>query len=268
MTRFEDYHTHHERCGHAAGTLRDVVSAAASRGLGAVGLSDHAPLLSFEQDWPLPHIAMACSSFPAYVQEMHDIREEFAPRVRVKLGVEADYVPTHVGAYRDLLAPYALDYVIGSVHYVDGWSIFEPELPEGASREDVWARYLRLTREAAQCGLFDILGHLDCLKTKGHLPREWLTRDLMETLDAIAESGVAIELNTSGWRKPVAECFPSPEMLRLTAERGIPVCLGSDAHSPTDVGADFERAADLLRHAGYATLASFEGRERRFVPLA
>ncbi len=265
---YQDYHTHHRRCGHAEGELRDVILAAADRNLVAVGLSDHAPLLHLaREDWPFPNIAMPREELPRYVAEMADLKREFADRIPVKMGVEADYVPGFVGAYRELLSPYALDYVIGSVHFVDGWSIFQETLPGGASREEMWDRYLVLTREAAGCGLFDILGHLDCLKTKGHLPEDWNTPRLSETLDAIADAGIAIELNTSGWRKPVGECFPSLPILEMTAARGIPVCLGSDAHRPQDVGADFGRAAELLRGAGYRELVSFEGRERSPVPL-
>lgn len=265
---YEDYHTHHHRCGHAEGELRDVIQAAVGRELAAIGLSDHAPLLHLaREDWPFPNIAMPKEEFPHYAAEMADLKREFGNVIPVRMGVEADYVPGFVDAYRELLSPYPLDYVIGSVHFVDGWSIFQEALPEGATREEVWDRYLVLTQEAAGCGLFDILGHLDCLKTKGHLPEEWNTPRLAETLDAIADAGIAIELNTSGWRKPVGECFPSFPILEMTAARGIPVCLGSDAHRPQDVGADFGRAASLSRRAGYTELASFEGRKRRMLPL-
>lgn len=264
---FEDYHTHHRRCGHAVGELRDMIEAAHKKGLRAVGLSDHAPMLHLSGDWPLPNTAMPRSMFAEYVEEMHNLQREFAAAIPVKAGVEADYVSGFVEAYRELLAPHDFDYVIGSVHFVDGWSIFSATLPPQATREDVWERYLTLTGEAAACGLFDILGHLDCLKTKGHLPRQWRTPTLLRTLDAIADCKVAIELNTSGWRKPVGDCFPTFEILQLAAARGIPVCLGSDAHRPKDVAADFGRAVELLRKAGYRSLASFSGREREEIPL-
>lgn len=262
---YEDYHTHHRRCGHAAGELRDVIEAAHQKGLRAIGLSDHAPAFHLsERDWPF---AMPHSEFPHYVREMQDLRAEFAPLIPVKLGVEADYIPGFMDHYRDLLAPHDLDYIIGSVHFVDGWSIFAEELPQDASPEDLWDRYLVLTQEAAGCELFDVLGHLDCLKTKGHLPREWRTPRLLETLDAIADANKTIELNTSGWRKSVGDCFPTFEILQLAHARAVPVVLGSDAHRPPDVGADFERAARLLREAGYTNLATFEGRRRGELPL-
>lgn len=259
---FEDYHTHHRRCGHASGELRDVVEAALERNLAAIGLSDHAPMLFLQGDHPQPGTAMAKSEFPGYVREMHDLKREYAQRVRVNVGVEADYVPGFVDAYRALLDGGDFDYVIGSVHFIDGWHLFQERRPEGATREDLWDRALVLTREAAETGLFSMLGHLDVLKTKGHLPMQWDTPTLHETLDAVKDANVAIELNTSGWRKRAAECFPSLGILTLAAKRGIPVVLGSDAHRPQDVAADFDRAAALLRTAGYRELASFSNGQR------
>ncbi|PYE49010.1 histidinol-phosphatase [Deinococcus yavapaiensis] len=264
---FEDYHTHHRRCGHASGSLRDVVEAALEQNLHAIGLSDHAPMLFLPGDHPQPGTAMAKSEFGAYVREMHDLKSEYAERVVVNVGVEADYVPGSVDDYRALLAGGDFDYVIGSVHFIDGWHLFQEQRPDGVTREDLWDRALVLTREAAETGLFSILGHLDVLKTKGHLPDRVDTPRLHETLDAVADLGVAMELNTSGWRKSANECFPSLAILKLAAKRGIPVVLGSDAHRPEDVAADFPRAAALLREAGYGELASFSRGERATRPL-
>ncbi len=268
VTLLPDHHTHHWRCGHATGHLRDVVEAARTRTLSAVGFSDHGPLLFLPGDHPLPQTAMPHSAYPEYTREMLDLKAEYADRIPVLAGVEADFVPGSEADYRALIASAPLDYVIGSVHWLDGWSIFKPKRPDGWTRGDAWSRYLALTREAVTDPFFDVLAHMDCLKTKGHMPTKWHTPELDETLDAIRDSGVAIELNTSGWRKPVNECFPSPAILALTAQRGIPVCLGSDAHRPQDVGADFERAAKLLYEAGYRETVSFNGRERRVLPLA
>lgn len=261
-----DHHTHHLRCGHASGTLADVVRSAARRGLSAVGLSDHAPLLFLPGDHPLPGTAMPRSAFEGYAQEMLDLRATTTD-IRVMAGLEADHVPGSQDAYRELISRFPLDYVLGSVHWIDGWSLFSEALPEGWTREHAWSRALALTREAAQSGLFDVLAHLDVLGTKGHLPGQWHTSELDETLDAIADAGVAIELNTSGWRKPVNECFPRPGIVALAARRGIPICLGSDAHRPQDVGAGFERAAGVLWEAGYRQTVTFERRERRTLAL-
>ena len=262
-----DHHTHHLRCGHATGHLTDMVKAAQERGLPAVGLSDHAPLLFLAGDHPRPTDAMARSAFPAYLQEMHDLRQRFPAAPRVMASAELDFVPGSQEAYHRLIADAHLDYTLGSVHWIDGWHLFDRTLPDGWTAEHAWSRALALTREAAAVPDLDVLAHLDVLKTKGHLPQHWQTPELSQTLDAIADSGKAIELNTSGWRKPVGDCFPNRAIVEQAARRGIPICLGSDAHRPEDVGAGFERAARLLWEAGYRDTVTFQGRERRTVPL-
>jgi histidinol-phosphatase (PHP family) len=198
---------------------------------------------------------------------MQQVRERFAGRITVRLGVESDYVLGWDEHYRKLWRQYPLDYVIGSVHWLDRWSIFSDDLPPGRSADEVYAEYLHTTQAAARSGAYDIIGHLDCLKTRGHLPQLFFTPLLDETLRVLAECNVAIELNTSGWRKSCAECYPGPELLARCSRYGVPVTLGSDAHKPGLVGAGFAQATALLREAGYREIVTFERRERRSIAL-
>lgn len=262
-----DYHTHHYRCGHASGTLDDVVLCAIERGLTEIGLSDHSPIYHFGEPHPFPKTAMHADELPHYVHEMEEVRDRFAGRIRVRLGVESDYVLGWDDFYRELWEKYPLDYVIGSVHWLGKWNVFWRELPEGKSREQIYQEYFQTVQAAARSGIFSILGHLDVPKTSGHMSGE-LTPLVRETLEVIAEADVAIELNTSGWRKPVNDCYPSREMLVYAAQLGIPVTLGSDAHSPELVGADFDRALTLLYECGFRHIATFESRKRSLVPIA
>lgn len=263
-----DYHTHHHRCGHAGGNLEDYVEAAIRAGLSEIGLSDHSPIYHLGDDpHPRPGTAMSRGEFPAYLREMEEVRDRFAGRMQVRLGVESDYVLGWDDHYRNLWQQYPLDYVIGSVHWLGRWSIFSPELPAGRTQEDIYEEYLLTTQAAARSGAYDILGHLDCLKTRGHIPDLGITPRLEETVRVIAESGVAIELNTSGWRKGLGEPYPREEWLAVCCRHGVPVTLGSDAHRPGHVAADFSRAVELLERVGYRAIARFEGRKRFQVPL-
>lgn len=263
-----DYHTHHYRCGHAGGNLEDYVEAAIHTGLSEIGLSDHSPIYHLGDDpHPLPGTAMSQLEFPAYLREMAEVRDRYAGQIIVRLGVESDYVLGWDDHYRELWRQFPLDYVIGSVHWLGRWSIFSPELPPGRTPEDIYEEYLLTTQAAARSGAYDILGHLDCLKTRGHIPDLGLTPLLEETVRVIAESGVAIELNTSGWRKGLGEPYPREELLAVCCHYGVPVTLGSDAHRPEHVAAGFPKAVALLERVGYTAIARFEGRERFEVPL-
>lgn len=264
-----DYHTHHDRCGHAQGEMAEYIEAAIAAGLDEIGLSDHSPILHLgDQERPLPRIAMGRSELPAYVSEMAMLRERYAGRIIVRLGIESDYIEGLEETYRALWQRYPLDYVIGSVHFLGAWNIFNREIPAGKSAEEVYNDYLRATQLAARSGVYDIIGHLDALKTNGHIPDFAITPLLEETVRVLAETGVAIELNTSGWRKSCSDCFPRMELLARCFHWGVPVTLGSDAHAPGDVAHRFDDAVALLREVGYREIATFSQRRRRMVPLA
>lgn len=263
-----DYHTHHHRCGHASGQMREYIEAAIAAELDEIGLSDHSPILHLgDQDHPLPHITMARSDLPSYMREMAELRDRYAGRITVRLGIESDFVEGLAGEYGALWQRYPLDYVIGSVHFLEGWNIFERDLPAGRSPEAVYGAYLQATQLAARSGVYDIIAHLDGLKTAGHIADLAITPALEETVRVLAETGVAIELNTSGWRKSCADCFPRMELLERCCHYGVPITLGSDAHAPDQVAHGFDNAVALLREVGYREIATFSQRRRIMRPL-
>ena len=126
----------------------------------------------------------------------------------MKLGVESDHVDGWEEHYKQLWESYDLDYVIGSVHWLGDWNIFDPRLPEGKDAWEVYEAYLLATQRAARSGAYDIIGHLDCIKTRGHMPTRAITPLLEETIRVIAESGVAIELEHVGMAKERAGVLP------------------------------------------------------------
>lgn len=263
-----DYHTHHYRCGHARGNMEDYIQEAIAKGLSEIGLSDHSPICHLGDDpHPVPGTAMSQHEFPRYYEEMRLLKEKYAGTIAVKLGVESDYVLDYDEHYRRLWAQYPLDYVIGSVHWLGTWNIFYPQLPPGRTAMDIYLEYLHTTRRAASSGIYDIIGHLDCLKTRGHLPDRAVIPPLEETIRTLAESGVAIELNTSGWRKDCDECYPRAGLLERCHHWGVPVTLGSDSHDPHLVAAGFDRAIGLLSDIGYTHIASFTERRRTMIPI-
>lgn len=261
-----DYHTHHDRCGHARGSLRDVIESAIDLGLDQIGLSDHSPFFHREEDRPVPDMTMAKSEFPYYVSEMVQLREEYKGRIDVRLGVESDYIPGWADAYGRIYAGYPLDYIIGSVHYLDGLHVFSRKRwqQEHVDAEETYASYLRLVHEAVRCRQFDILGHLDAIKGVHEQPPYVLWE---ETIRIIAESDIAVEINTSGLRKPCKAWFPSMELIERLVQRGVPLTFGSDAHAPDQLAHDWERVVETLRDLGVRELAAFQRRKRTMVPL-
>ncbi len=235
-----DYHTHHHRCGHAAGEIEEYIQAAVAHGFAQVGITDHAPHYWLEGDHPLPYAAMAKSELPAYVDEVLALKKQYAGRIEVLLGLECDYAPGFEDAYRALRAEYPWDYWIGSVHHCQGLHIYHHERWASMSAQHaelVYAEYFQLVRDSTGSGLFDVLGHITGIFATGPAPSAaFMQREFAPTAQAIAASGVAIEINSSGIRKGQPGPFPRRELLELCARAGVPLCYGSDSHLPEELG--------------------------------
>ena len=264
-----DYHMHlrnqREEIAHETHAVDLFVETARAAGVDEIGFTEHAYYFTqLRTLWSVPYQTDRCVyDLDAYVDAVVQARERGLP---VKLGLEVDYVPGREDETRALLAPYPWDYLLGSVHFIDGLGVDgEPRLVDEVGVESAWHRYFETLARAARSGLFDSLSHPDLVKIFGDRAEGF---DYVEIADAIAESGVAVEVSTAGLRKPVEELYPHPDFLVACRERDIPVTTGSDAHSPDLVGRDFDRARELLRSAGYDTVTVFERRQPRQEPFA
>ena len=76
-----------------------------------------------------------------------------------------------------------------------------------------------------------------------------------------------MELNTAGLRKDCKEIYPSPEIVRIAAQMGVPITFASDAHAPAEVAMNFAEAVQLARKFGYTQYCRFTQRKRQMVPL-
>ena len=208
---------------------------------------------------------MALDELPDYVTEVMDLRKSF-PEIRIKLGVEADYTPDSVSYTKELLTKHDFDYVMGSVHYIGEWAFDHPGERKKWDSKDVdlvYKEYFGLLRKSARTLLFDIIGHSDLVKKFGNRPTREFSKDLDDTANVFKECGVAVEINTSGLRKPVNEIYPSSEILKVYQKYDIPIVFGSDAHKPDDVGKDIDKAMALAEQAGYEKFVTFENRKMK-----
>jgi histidinol-phosphatase (PHP family) len=267
-----DYHMHlrdpDERIDHTVEAVERFVEIAAERGLDEIGFTEH--VYYFEQTrslWTEPFQVERCDyDLDRYVAAVVEAKDRGLP---VKLGLEVDYVQGRERETAELLAPYPWDYLLGSVHFADGFPVdMEPGIVEKLGPAEGWRRYFVWLRSAARSGLFDSLAHPDLAKHHGRRPDpetvQWLHE---ETADAIEAAGVCVEVSSAGLYKPVGELYPDPPLLEACRRRGVPITLASDAHAPQNVGRDLVRAIELARTAGYETVTIFEQRERRQEPL-
>ncbi|QFP75928.1 histidinol-phosphatase HisJ family protein [Deinococcus sp. AJ005] len=253
-----DSHLHTPLCGHATGTPREYAQAALDAGLAGLCFTDHCPMPAwYDAPW-----RMRLDQLQEYVDEVRAVQADFAGRLDVRLGLEADFHPGTERFVEGLLSAHDWDYVIGSVHYIGAWGFDNPEFVAEYEARDLaglYGDYYALIEGAARSGLFDSIGHLDLPKKFGH--RDLGGAAVLRALEAIAEAGLALDFNTAGWRKPVAEAYPSPDLVGEAVKRGIPFVLGSDAHQPGEVGYRFGDAAALIAGVG-GQVVTYAGRKR------
>ncbi len=255
-------------------------AAASERGIAELGVSEH--VYRFAQ-------ALEVWRHPFWERYAHDDLDEYCGFVRertdLRLGIEADFVPGAEDRIANLLQARDFDYVVGSVHFIREGAVDMDEYgawTSGRSAEELWRRYFQTLGESARSGLFDVLAHPDLVKywsptdaarptdpalAGRRRPEGDLRRYYELAIEGIAESGVAVEVSTAGLRKPAGEIYPAPAFLEMCLEAGAPVALSSDAHRPQEVGADYDRALELLERLGVRELCVFERRERRLEPI-
>ena len=195
---------------------------------------------------------------------------ELSQDVELRLGIEVDFVPGREEQMDRFAAALPYDYVIGSVHRVGGEEV---DRDPGADIYDKWdtydlyEAYYENVRKAALSGRFDVLGHPDLIKIFRRVPEGDITAMLEETADAVAESGIVVDVNAAGLRKPIGEIYPSRLFLEMFHSRGVQIILSSDAHAPEEVAAGYDESLALIRDVGYREVVTFKDRERGTLAL-
>jgi histidinol-phosphatase (PHP family) len=258
-----DYHMHlrapDESLDHSLEAVERFIEVAAEHGIDEIGFTEH--VYYFEQTrslWSVPYQAERCRyDLDRYVDAVSEAKRRGYP---VKLGLEVDHQPPLADEMDEILRPYPWDYLIGSVHFVDGVAIDqEPSLVDEVGPDEAWARYYEWLVDASS--QVDVLAHPDLIKFVG--PEiEWDWPALAASLN-----GVCLEVSSAGLHKPHGKLYPSPGFLSAAQEEGIPICLASDAHVPENVGRDLDRAIEHARAAGYDTVTVFDRRQPRQEPL-
>lgn len=253
-----DLHNHTTFCHHATGSIDEYIQAAIAQGIDIYGFSCHSPM-SFDQNF-----RMNLKEFSQYCHLLQSAKAHYADKIEILLGMEVDYILNHEDLIEQAVLDYPFDYLIGSVHFLDDWGFDNPAFIKEYSQrniEECWEQYLLSISKMAQSGLFQIVGHLDLLKIFGHKPKNIHQQSIKDALESIADNHLAIELNSSGWRKPIKESYPSKEILTQAFKLNIPITFGSDAHSVEQVGFKYQDLRHLALEVGYTQAVFFRQKQ-------
>lgn len=278
-----DYHNHLEKGELTRQWLDQFLVQAGQRGITEYGIAEHSYLFSEllplysgnigpedtelgrrQQEW---FFAKAGKwSLDDYFELLLPLREE----IGLKIGLELDWFPGNGQQVRELIKPWPWDYVIGSVHWLDGW-VYDAwqDTWRGRDVNIVWERYLEIAADGAASGCFDILGHADAIKIYGHYPNPRADEGILRLARALADNGVAAEVNTAFKYRGHSRYFcPDPEVLAEFFQQGVALTFGSDAHYPEHAGLLQDEARDYARSCGYSSCLGFSGRQPTVHSLA
>jgi histidinol-phosphatase (PHP family) len=252
MNIIADYHVHTHLCKHAEGTPEEYVAQARKMGIQSLGFADHCPV----PDGYDPINRMYLHEYEKYVDMINSVKSS-CNDIDILFGMEVDWVPGRMGEVEIFLSKTKYDYLLGSIHYVDDLPFDHPDHIHTWNTEErieyVWKRYFELMIDFISWGKFDILAHFDLPKKYSMHPK--CMKKVHEMADKVlslaAGKNIIMELNTSGLRKEVKEIFPSKEILKIAHRNDVKIVFGSDAHTPNDVGKDFNIASELAKSVGY-----------------
>jgi histidinol-phosphatase (PHP family) len=239
--------------------------------------ADHAWLSSFvDQACRMGIIEMGFSEHDEFMAGLdlnifQQVKKERQQEIDLRLGIEIDYFPGMEKEIAEKLSQANFDYAIGSVHYIDGWAFDHPDYKQGFDDRDIdeiYFRYAQILAQMVSSKMFDIVGHIDLVKIWGHRPQRQIDMDyFFPVLKEIKRTGMVVEINSAGLRKPVGELYPSGNLLAKLYDMNIPITLGSDAHHPQQMGVGLEDAWTAARKAGYRTVTGFNKHRPIRIPV-
>ena len=250
-----DLHNHTILCNHSNGSLEEFIKQAIKKDIRIYGFSDHAPM-NYD-----PKYRMNFEDMKRYENWINSLKEKYKDKIKILIGYEVDFTPF----VDKKVLERKVDYLIGSIHFLDNWGFDNPEfLSQWQDRDvdDIYKEYFKLVEELANSRYFDIVGHLDLIKVFNFKPKTDIKIVAKRAIEAIADNKLVVEINSAGIRKKVNEPYPSISLLEMIKNSNIDITFGSDAHNPKQVGFYIKECYNIAKIMGFRKITYFENREK------
>jgi histidinol-phosphatase (PHP family) len=249
-----------------------MIKGGISKGLEAIYITDH-----YDKDYPTLHTAPDYTQIfdcDEYCQEIQLLKEEYEKQIDVRIGVEFGLQP-HLGdLYKSLASEYPFDFIVGSLHVLDGDDPYAKKMFIGKTDEEIYQRMFEETLLNIEvCDDFDVLGHLDYVVRYGtnmeeKYSYEGFASSIDDILIALVNEGKGLEVNTSGYRYGLPFPHPTFDVIRRYKELGGEIItIGSDGHNPGHIAYNFDKIPPLLEAAGFKYYTEFKERKPFFYPI-
>jgi histidinol-phosphatase (PHP family) len=261
-----DYHVHTPYCGHAHGQIIQYIQTAIQKGMSEICFTDHLGryYLSKVQkrrywDWGMNERDLA-----RYFNELSDLKEVFSSQIKIKIGLEIDYIEGAEEILQGIIEKYPLDFCIGSIHCLPRFSWKHISEIQEYDPELIYKDYFRLVKAALKSKIFHSIAHIDFIWRYVKWPelnKDCVFEEIVDTIKTAAECKTCVEINANGyiWSKANQHhpCDPFDFFLEQIKRFNASFTIGSDAHEPFLVGKAFPAIIALLKDKGLNTVCCF-----------
>ena len=260
-----DYHIHTELCNHAEQPMEAYIKRAIHLGLTEICFLDHLIM-----DPSLSRQSMAPNEVALYFQAIQHFKYLYRDKIKVKAGLEVDFVPDKIDLIEEILGRFSFDVIGGSAHFINGHAVVSRGSAQDLSMaefDDLSLTYLDRISHMLDHDYFDMVCHLDVTKKFGQKTSQSFEEKYDEILSKIRYKNLTVEVNTSGYLHPANDLYPGEWLLQKCLEKGIQVTLSSDSHHPNSIAQHFDKALSILYSIGYRNLTGYNRRSPYEIPI-
>lgn len=265
---FWDQHMHCNFSGDSDALPEDMIKAGIAHGLSGICFTDH-----LDYDYPEePNIFLL--DFDNYFKVLSDLREKYADKISVNIGIELGLQPQAAGQNLAVAEKYPFDFIIGSSHVVNHMDPYYPEFFAGRDEDAAYMEYFESVLENINSDVdFDVYGHIDYVVRYGPNKNAFYTYEkfkniIDEILTQLISKGKGIEVNTGGFKYGLGHPNPTEDIIKRYRELGGEIItMGADAHVPEYVAYEFDKAAHIIKNCGFKYYTVFKNRKAEFIPL-
>lgn len=263
-----DVHMHTNFSHDSESSPEQMVEGAIAKGLKVLCFTDHYD--KDNTDWGQEDIFDP----ETYFLKMQEVREKYKEKIDIRIGVEIGLQPYLGDYYKEFVKKYPFDFVIGSVHSIEGSDVATKKIFQGNTDQEVYHRiFAEMADNIKAFDGFDTFGHMDYAVRYGeHQEKEYSYKELSDEIDEILrlliERGKGLELNTAGLKYGLPFAHPCPDILKRYRELGGEmITIGADGHCPEHIAYDFKKAEKILISCGFEYYALFKDRKPTFYRL-
>ena len=264
-----DYHMHWEFGSYDEEYVKKFFEQAEKMGLEEIGITEHthgfkefeslyydelilddSEIGKFQGEW-LKQKTKFCHTLDEYQSFVQELKDKGYP---IKIGLEVCNFRNQEKV-REILNNYKWDYLIVSIHYINGWGFDFSALKHHFNDKplkDIWKDYANEIKLVAKTKYYDVLGHPFNLRMFKNIPKKEEVAEILEnTAKILKDNNMIVDINTgTEHRYPIKEITPYPDFMKLVKKYNIPVILSSDAHYAEHVGYKIKEAKEYAEKFG------------------